>query len=310
MDRAQLGGNGLPFPPGTLLHIAARQSERARQAHVLAPFATTEQYVLDGGVRFVVRRAESLARKAAGPRDASGEATQANPFIDYDPSLFVTDISATHICLLNKFPVMAHHLLIVTRTMESQEDVLTLEDFEALCTCLADLDGLGFYNGGRLAGASQPHKHLQVVPLPLAGEGPPLPIEAALAAARQGGGVDAVPGLPFRHALIWLEPQLFDRPPLAAAQVHRAYDDLLAAVFAADGTPLPARRQPGPYNLLVTRRWMLLVPRSSEQFAAIPVNTLGYAGSFFIWTDEQAEALLAHGPMTILAAVGRPRSQR
>jgi sulfate adenylyltransferase (ADP) / ATP adenylyltransferase len=54
---------------------------------------------------------------------------------------------------------------------------------------------------------------------------------------------------------------------------------------------------------------MLLVPRSAEQFAAIPVNALGYAGSFFIWSDEQAEALLAHGPMTVLAAVALPRAR-
>lgn len=311
MNRAEPGKGGPSFLPGTLLQIAARQSEHARQTHALEPFATTEQYVLDGGVRFVVRRAESLARKAAHSRNSSGvAAAPANPFIDYDPNLFVADISATHICLLNKFPVMANHLLIVTRTMESQEDVLTCEDFEALCKCLADLDGLGFYNGGRLAGASQPHKHLQVVPLPLAGEGPPLPTEPAIAAARPGGGVDAVPGLPFHHALTWLEPKLFDQPSVAAATAHLAYREMLGALFAAESSPHGGRRQPGPYNLLVTRRWMLLVPRSAEKFASIPVNALGCAGSFFIWSDDQWDALRTHGPMAILAAVAVRRAQR
>ena len=29
---------------------------------------------------------------------------------------------------------------------------------------LAEVEGLAFFNGGTVAGASQPHKHLQVVP--------------------------------------------------------------------------------------------------------------------------------------------------
>ena len=44
-------------------------------------------------------------------------------------------------------------------------------DFDALARGLAAIDGLAFYNGGTVAGASQPHKHLQLVPVPL-GVGP------------------------------------------------------------------------------------------------------------------------------------------
>lgn len=300
--------------PGTLLEIAARQSERARQTGALEPFATTERRVVDRGVQFVVRRAESLARKAADSRDNSEDdesrAAKPNPFVDYDRDLFVATVSPTHICLLNKFPVMVRHLLIVTRTVEDQESLLNRRDFEALFACLADVDGLGFYNGGKLAGASQPHKHLQLVPLPLGRDGPPLPMEAALAAAREGQCVDAVPGVPFHHAFAWLDPNLEERHQQAAAAAHGFYCQMLDALFpaAADAAWKREQRQPGPYNLLVTRRWMLLVPRSGARFASIPVNALGYAGSFFIWSDEQAKALLANGPMTVLAAVALPRT--
>jgi sulfate adenylyltransferase (ADP) / ATP adenylyltransferase len=301
---------GQLFVPGTLLERAARQWERARQAGALEPFATTERTVVDGGVRFVIRRAENLARKPAGDNpEESGRAVTRNPFIDYDRNLFVANISETHICLLNKFPVMANHLLIVTRMVESQESRLNLKDFEALFACLSGLDGLGFYNGGRLAGASQPHKHLQLVPLPIGREGPPLPMEAVIAAAYPRQGVDAVSGVPFHHALAWLDPRLEEPPRAAATAAHDAYCGMLDALFAAAARSERGQQQPGAYNLLVTRRWMLLVPRSAEQFAAIPVNALGYAGSFFIWSDEQAEALLAHGPMTVLAAVALPRAR-
>jgi ATP adenylyltransferase len=35
------------------------------------------------------------------------------------------------------------------------------------------------------------------------------------------------------------------------------------------------------------------------------VNSLGYAGSLFVRDREQIERLRAHGPLAVLAAVGR-----
>ncbi len=40
-------------------------------------------------------------------------------------------LSPTHTLLLNKFNVVAHHLLVVTRAFESQLDPLTTADMEA-----------------------------------------------------------------------------------------------------------------------------------------------------------------------------------
>ena len=62
--------------------------------------------------------------------------------------MFVADISATHVCLLNKFTVIPDHLLLVTRAFEEQEDRLNLADFAALAACLSEFAGLGFYNAG------------------------------------------------------------------------------------------------------------------------------------------------------------------
>jgi len=131
---------------------------------------------------------------------------RADPFLPYDPDLFVADISETHIALLNKFNVIDHHLLIVTRRFELQEALLNLVDFVALFSCMVQFDGLGFYNGGPAAGASQRHKHLQIVPLPLDESGSPLPIEPLLAAARMDGFIGTIPGLPFPHAFARLDP--------------------------------------------------------------------------------------------------------
>ena len=61
--------------------------------------------------------------------------------------------------------------------------------------------------------------------------------------------------------------------------------------------------QSAPYNLLITRRWMLLVPRSAECFHAISVNALGFAGSLFVRGEQQREVLRRYGPMTVLQEV-------
>lgn len=298
-----------PFVPGTLLERAERQSDRARESGALEPCATTQGTIADGSVQFLIHRAESFSRKTGGDPDRTESSEKSNPFIDYDRDLFVAIISRTHICLLNKFPVIPNHLLIVTRVRERQESLLNHDDFAALFRCLEEVDGLGFYNGGRLAGASQGHKHLQLAPLPLAREGPALPMEALIASAARDRLADAVPGAPFRHALAWRDSETGNGPGVAAA--HRIYLDMLEALFPAPETPDWKRQgvQPGPYNLLVTRRWMMLVPRSADQFAGIPVNALGYAGSFFIWTDEQWNTVQTYGPMTVLAAVALPRAE-
>ncbi len=194
------------FEPGTLPRVVDATARAARETGALQPFASRLRFVADGGIRFIVRELASLETKeneqARLRLAASAGTPPANPFLPYDERLFVADLSPTHLCLLNKFNVVDRHILIVTRAYEDQEAALTAADLSALALCLSEIDGLGFFNGGTLAGASQPHKHLQLVPLPLAAEGPRLPVEAALAdvlAAAPGEPLRAA-ALPFRHA--------------------------------------------------------------------------------------------------------------
>ncbi|MEO8340726.1 MAG: hypothetical protein ABI604_13580 [Nitrospirota bacterium] len=72
--------------------------------------------------------------------------------MSYDPDLFVAKISQTHIVLLNKFNVVDHHLVIVTRSFEPQEALLTREDCAALLIRLAEIDGWVSTTSGQLPG--------------------------------------------------------------------------------------------------------------------------------------------------------------
>jgi ATP adenylyltransferase len=65
-------------------------------------------------------------------------------------------------------------------------------------------------------------------------------------------------------------------------------------------------RQSKPYCLLLTRQWMLLVPRSREFFDSISINALGFAGALLVRDGEQMDLIKKVGPVNILKAVSLP----
>ncbi|RQH01566.1 ATP adenylyltransferase family protein [Paraburkholderia dinghuensis] len=284
--------------PARLRAAIAEHSKHALQCGALLPIDTTRTLIDDSGVRFVVREVSSLARKDAGAHTSRA----ADPFLPYDSDLFVADLSGTHVALLNKYNVIDRHLLIVTRRFEPQEALIDRADFEALCVALRAFDGLGFYNGGPEAGASQAHKHLQVVPLPLDESTPHVPIEGLFDAVSFVHGIGTVPGLPFRHAFAWLD-MLAEGAAQSATECYRALIDA-AGIGTRDEQGIAS--QATPYNLLVTRRWMLALPRAMERVEGISVNALGFAGSFFVRDAAQRQALVQLGPMAALARVALP----
>ena len=252
----------------------------------------TDQVVVEeAGIRFVVHVSSLQHRKAAAKTEQRERSV--NPFLPADPELTVRPLPPRHVLVLNKFNVLPHHLLIITEDFEPQEALLTVGDITALASCMAEIDGLGFYNGGTVAGASQEHKHLQLVPLPL-GPGPtPTPVDAAIDLNPAPGRITSVSGYTFPHALIPLDGGPIDGG--RAAELHRAYRRACDAVGIHDRTQ--------PYNWLVTRHWMMVVPRNREHWNGVSVNALGFAGSLLVRNRPQVDDILAIGPISILASV-------
>lgn len=290
------------FEPGTLWTTLLERTVHAQQCGAIHSISTTPEAIRDGGITFQVRVLKTLAMKTL----AAASQKDVNPFLPYDPDLFVAEVSKTHIALLNKFNVVQHHLLIVTRAFESQEALLTQKDCEALLFCLAEIDGIAFYNAGTSAGASQPHKHLQLIPFSGLTNNE-LPIEPLLQSVKMSGHTGVVPSLPFLHAYApmdsaWLNPGIE-----SARSLLVCYHSLLRAV----GLPIVLKTEGSasspPYNLLVTREWLLLVPRSQEFFEGISINALGFAGAFLVRDTTQLELLKKHGPMTALQRVAMLR---
>jgi ATP adenylyltransferase len=262
----------------TFWRAVAETTTAALASGALQPISTTSRVIRvieDGGVRFLTRVVENLERKRV---DAIRKPDGFDPFAEPEKELFVADVSDTHLAVLNKFNVVDQHVLLVTRAFEEQESLLTLEDFEAALFCLADADALVFYNAGPNAGASQRHKHLQVVPVPLGDGSERTPIEAVLD--------DDSRGLPFSHAFCRLDKGD------DASKHHEKYSRLLASLG-----------NPRAYNLLATRDWMLVVPRACGSWNSIPVNAIGFAGALLVRSEEQWSQLERLGPMRLLREV-------
>jgi ATP adenylyltransferase len=276
---------------------------RALASGALQPIETEEERIDDRPVPFIVRWASSFTRRSAAQPPAGGAPAGANPFLPYDPAMFVADLSPTHVLLLNKFPVYEGHVLIVTRQYAEQEGMLDVVDFHALAQVLASIDGIGFLNGGRLAGASQPHRHIQMIPIGR------LPVEALFPAAMPAERVGPLAELSFVHASARLDAAMFDDPAAAAARLHGLFREACALA----GVRTDAERL-SPYNLLVTRRWLLVVPRRREAWETeggrLLLNAMSFAGVILARERSQQAALRQAGWMTLLAAVTYPRDRK
>lgn len=277
-----------------LLSAVRRRSERALESGALVPLVTQRHVVVDRGVPFLVHVLDSAARRERGSRATDGP--QSNPFLPYEEGLFVADLSPTHVALLNKFNVLDHHLLIVTRAYEEQETLLEEADFTAVARCLEDIDGLAFYNSGVAAGASQSHRHFQIVPRTAPGGTDPFPLLSRLDATSPSAGHAATGHLPCRHRLVVLGAEVLLRRPEEVSRVYRRLVSELGLLGAGE-TRL------APYNLLATRRLLLVVPRSGERWGEVSVNALGFAGSLLVASRKALADVRRAGPFQILRAV-------
>lgn len=288
--------------PEQLWPAVRSRSEQALNTGALVPIATSVHVLEERGLRFAVRRVERIAKKeAAAPSGVTPEDPFAPP---YEADLHVGDVSDTHVALLNKFNVLDDHLLIVTREYEPQTALLGEADFRAMLRGMAGTDSLAFYNGGALAGASQPHKHLQVVPLPLAEAVPAMPFAPFFERATKAGGPARSPELPFTHAVAPMPRGWADEPDEAASAVKDLHDRLWHEL----GYTLTTDVQPLPYNLLATGDWLWLVPRSREEHEGIAVNALGFAGALLVRDAAMQELLEELGPLRVLEGVAAPAS--
>ena len=296
--------NKILLEPGTLWQRLMDQTEFALDCGALQSIATNYELLEVEDIQFLVRILVNLQRKTEAKKEQKKREKSSgknfNPFLPYEEDLFVSELTDTHLCLLNKFNAVDHHLLMITREFEEQENQLNLADFLAVTLTLKEIEGLVFYNSGKLAGASQRHKHLQLVPLPLVPQGVSLPISPWMTDVCLKQEINTIPQFPFINAIAAC-PDISSTNPLEIAPILlEKYQQLLTKM---DLDPQKSGK-PAPYNLLMTREWMMVIPRSKESYKNISINSLGFAGALLVRNAEQMEQLKQIGPLTFLQKVG------
>lgn len=361
------------FPPqDQIWPLITAATQRALDSKALCPIdtAVVPERLSDGGWSFVLRVASNLRSKDADGREqkrreddaassaassperagagaAAGSSRQRspsppppvfNPFLPYDKRLWVAHLPPSHELLLNKFPVSMNHALVVTRDFEEQEDALNARDLAATWAVLDAMPGAGgmaFFNRGRESGASQRHKHLQVVPLPLHGDGGNAdtgggtggggasdwaPFEGVALAATAAAGaapLSVVPlggkgndgedgnGLPFRAFAARMPP----RGGPTAEALEWCVAELVEAACGRAKSDDDENEEPFSFNLLLTRRVAVVVPRRSGRSggsASCSPNAVAFAGSMLARSEEELAFVREKGPMAILADCGFP----
>ncbi|WP_415900435.1 DUF4922 domain-containing protein [Neptuniibacter sp. QD48_11] len=261
----------------------------------LKSLTTSSHKVQEGELQFQLRQLSSLKEKAK----ANSATSNNDPFLPHEPSLYVGPVGDNHKLLLNKFNVLEQHLLLVTNHFEQQNILLSLDDFSALYQCLTQGPALAFYNSSAEAGASQAHKHLQLIQLDK-NAADLIPFSPQLEHLH-----DEVPrkldSLPFEHAALALPNDLFngDTPEDSVTQLQHLYDRLrttLSLESSGDKT-VP------PHNLLLTHEWMMVVPRKQEAFEGISLNALAFVGSILVKDKAHAKLITQQGLCKALSEV-------
>ena len=115
-----------------------------------------------------------------------------------------------------------------------------------------------------------------------------------------GSGALVIPDEPIE--LAWL-----NAAEVASDRIVQVTESLYRRMLHESGViRTPTDGTPRPYNLLVTREWMLVVPRRRESFTTISVNALGFAGAMLVRDADEQETLRRAGPMVVLCAVAAP----
>ncbi|MFM2081288.1 MAG: hypothetical protein RLZZ219_1970 [Cyanobacteriota bacterium] len=269
------------------LHRLALERSRTAQDHGALVPLSTETVHNPAWAPFTVRRLLSRT-----PKHLRAEGPKPNPFLPWEPELEVQPIGGSHLLLLNKYPVQLGHLLLITQQWHPQAGWLSRDDWSALAAVETDTPGLWFFNSCAAAGASQPHRHLQL--LPRADGQASCPLAGSLRASLDG------------QPQPWRWPYRLSRRQAtgsadAAAELEELYlrHARELGLGSPAGQPVPLK----PYNLLFDGDWFLTVRRVREHWAGFSINALGFAGCLLITEASDLAWLERHGPLALLEAV-------
>jgi ATP adenylyltransferase len=259
--------------------------------------------------------------------------------------MLITPLPPSHNLVLNKFAIVPEHFILATQAFKEQTHLLEPTDLHAAYACIEayhnhekttttttqQQDGEGsagggelfvFFNSGPHSGASQPHRHLQLLPVArmhegLEGRGVWEVLAGKLGSEQQQGVRSKVPFQTFAERI----------SPGEGVDLHGVYLRLywracaavlgsgeVTGVIDGDGEGEEARIS---YNLAMTRDVMVIVPRVAEgeavtaaeeggrnEVGKLALNGTVLAGTALVKTQAEWDALRAE-PEQLLKILGR-----
>lgn len=153
------------------------------------------------------------------------------------------------------------------------------------------------FNGGKAAGCSRTHKHMQLFYKP---DFPLFPDRTAELKEKD---------VPFRYFFRRLDG-LTDAGPMRLVAI---YKELLHGCASALEAVRAESREAGsetsiPHNVVMTTDWMILIPRRKAKIGRAAVNAAGMMGLVWVEDDDQLKEWKERGPAAVLSEVGVPRS--
>ncbi|GAA5815203.1 hypothetical protein MFLAVUS_008709 [Mucor flavus] len=283
----------------SFLQLVENKFSQAKESKDLLYFESTETKKESNGVEFAVTLVPALAQKPSDNKNKDTE--KPNPFLNPNPALVVKELDE-HLIILNKFAVIPNHLLIVTKEFKKQSEPPMPNDLYEAFKVIQELGpSLAFFNCGDNSGASQAHKHIQVIPLKRDSKPQP-PIKKLYDEIhdRHVGQIYAINKLPFVHVIMALDGNI-----IRAANDQESLTDYLGQMFFGilDAMFQQLRENATPpttsYNFLMTEEFMMLIPRIKENATIehngksldLSINSLGYAGYVLAKTQEEVEAI-------------------
>ncbi len=226
----------------------------------------------------------------------------------------------THNLVLNKYPVIFNHFILATKENKPQTNLLEEDDLYLTHACLQawkqDVAGqsvhslFAFFNSGEHSGASQPHRHLQFLPIEdmKGSEKDDWHVLCETMTSPAHGSLPLLqnPSLPFVHFATMLQPSL------GAAEIYEMYLALMRAALASireqgelETMDVASITQEGrtnfSYNLAMTTKVMAILPRKAEASSipgigesSIAINGTILAGTMMVKAEEEWDNLCKH----------------
>ena len=211
-----------------------------------------------------------------------------NPFRPWDNILEIDSIGKYHQLILNKYPVQLGHILLITNEWKEQNGWIDNKDWEAIKEVNEDTTGLWFFNSGPLAGASQPHRHIQLLRRDPSESS--CPREKWILEFENENYKNQI----FKKNIIFKK---FSKT-LNEENIYEIYKDLSYKLGL--GRPEIDKKPKYPYNLIFTNNWMLLIKRKTDNLYGISVNALGFAGYILVTEKSDMKYLKKFGPEKLL----------